>query len=108
MHETDLEPDTGPTDFGISGTSPDSTRKCTVAHARGLGWPSFNHYRDFFGDRLTCRRSPLFTSTGLLLFSEFVRMFVREVFNLYPNNWGLIHYPVNYHQVFFFSKDSYP
>lgn len=75
---------------------------------RGLGWPSFVLYIDVLGDLLPYRRSPLFTSADLLLFSEFVRMFVREVFNLYPNNWGLIHYPINYHQVFFFSEDSYP
>ena len=36
MHETDLEPDIGPTDFGISRMPPDFTRNCAVGHARGL------------------------------------------------------------------------
>lgn len=93
MHEKNFERDISPTDFRISRMPPDSTRRRSVRHVRGLGWPPFVLYRDIRSDRLPYRRPPFFTSPGLLLFCEFVRMFVREVFNLYPDSRGFCTIP---------------
>ena len=60
MHETDLEPDIGPTDFGISRMPPDFTRNCAVGHALGLGWPSIFRYIDVLGDYIPDGTSPFF------------------------------------------------
>ena len=88
MHEKNFERDISPTDFRISRMPPDSTRRRSVRHVRGLGWPSFVLYRDVLGDHIPDRSSPFFTSTSLLLFSEFVHTLVLARFSICTPQMG--------------------
>lgn len=75
MYGTSLKRDIRPIDFGISRTLHDCTRKCPVWYAKSNCWRSSALYRVAFGDHTPDPTSLFFNSTGLLPFSEFIRIF---------------------------------